>query len=289
MVQKAKGQKGKRPKINMTSEIKHLQLCYKDDGKMEIGIDEAGRGCFWGPIMAGAVIWPMKENWTEDHWKIVGDIKDSKKIAEKKRKRIAESIKKLSIGWGIGSVSAAEIDEQGITWANKEAFRRALAEIRGVIFNGGQRAVIDGAISIEPYVEGMEICTVVDGDATYLHVAAASILAKVGHDEWVEKYCAEDRDCAEKYSLLTSHGYGTAKHRDGLRTNGAHEHHRRTFVYRWLPVPEERPSRPRPDPASASDFPANNKQAKKVKNIIKNDIGEKCLIRLFTQTGNTSV
>jgi ribonuclease HII len=223
-----------------TDSHQHLSTRFKEiDNKVEIGIDEAGRGCFWGPIMAGAVVWPSVEKWTPDHWDIAGDIKDSKKIAEKKRRKIAAEIKRLASGWGVGSVSAAEIDEFGITWANKEAFRRAIAAVPENIL--WERIVIDGAISIEPPMAGIEVVTVVDGDANYLHIAAASIIAKVEHDDWIEEYCRKDTICAERYCLLTSHGYGTAKHREGLRANGAHEHHRRTFIYRWLPVPVPRP------------------------------------------------
>jgi len=223
-------------------EQKYLVSRHLSDGVQEIGVDEAGRGCFWGPIMAGAVLWPLEEMWTQEHFTVAPDIKDSKKIAEKKRRRIAESIKKLAVSWGVGAVSAAEIDEHGITWANKEAFRRALA-ICGRNTDGNVRVVIDGTISIEPVQTGDTVVTVVDGDATYLHIAAASILAKVEHDRWIEEFCVTNKECAERYSLLTSHGYGTAKHRDGLRAYGAHEHHRRTFVYRWLPDPDPSPAK----------------------------------------------
>lgn len=240
----------------ITTRCHHLSTRFGEtDAKVEIGVDEAGRGCFWGPLMAGAVVWPPIAEWTNDHWAIAGDIKDSKKIAEKKRRKIATEIRRLASGWGVGIVTAAEIDEHGITWANKQAFRRALAAVSESV--GWERVVIDGTISIEPPREGIEVMTVVDGDATYLHVAAASILAKVGHDDWVEEYCKQDTVCAERYSLLTSHGYGTAKHREGLRANGAHEHHRRTFIHRWVS-----------DPGLVRD--------------------EKCLIRLSTVSAGTT-
>lgn len=208
-----------------------LKLRYSDsDDLIEVGVDEAGRGCFWGPIMAGAVIWPPVEEWTEEHRAVVGSIKDSKKIAPKKREKIADEIRRLAQTWAVGSVSAKEIDENGITWANQEAFRRA---ITGLKF-APERLIIDGELSIYGW-EG-EQHTVVDGDATYLHIAAASILAKVDHDRWVQGYCDANPECAEHYGLRTSKGYGTKVHRDGLGTYGAHELHRRTFIRNYVPA-----------------------------------------------------
>ena len=205
-----------------------LQNHYGDDAVVEAGFDEAGRGCFWGPIMAGALIWPNEDDWTDSHRELAPDIRDSKKIAEKKRERICDAIQRLAITWGVGAVNAAEIDEKGITWANQEAFRRALSQLSVE----PERIIIDGTIGL-PNVPH-EQHSVINGDAKYLHVAGASILAKVGHDRVVKKYCEEYPDCETRYSLLSCHGYGTVKHREGLRTYGAHELHRRTFIYNWV-------------------------------------------------------
>jgi ribonuclease HII len=211
-----------------------LQSVFKDDSKVEAGLDEAGRGCFWGPIMAGAVIWPHESEWTDAHRKLMPNIKDSKKIAPKKRMVIAEDIKKLAKAWGVGSVSAKEIDEKGITWANQEAFRRAIAELS----LKPDRIIIDGTLNLTEF-EG-EKHTIVDGDATYLSIAAASILAKTTHDIWIQEYCEECPELNERYSMLSCHGYGTEKHRNGLRTYGAHELHRCTFIHNWIPGSPEK-------------------------------------------------
>lgn len=237
-----------------------LKLRHTDDDLVEVGLDEAGRGSFWGPIMAGAVIWPAEASWTDTHRKLGPQIRDSKRIAPKKRERIAAEIKELAVAWGIGMVGADEIDENGIQWANQEAFRRALAAVgsgsaiaAGNAAAGGagmttesakqtapidlrsspQRLLIDGVIGMPG--GDAEQHNIVDGDALYLPIAAASILAKVEHDHWIRSYCATDTACAEHYDLLHSNGYGTKKHRDGLGIYGAHQHHRRTFVRKYIP------------------------------------------------------
>ena len=103
-----------------------MKTTYSLGEAVEIGLDEAGRGCFWGPIYAGAVIWAPEEEWTDEHREIAPLINDSKKISEKKRDAIAAGIKANAIDWGIGNVSSTEINDKGMTWANQEAFRRAI-------------------------------------------------------------------------------------------------------------------------------------------------------------------
>ena len=205
-----------------------LRARHINDTIIEAGVDEAGRGCFWGPIMAGALIWPNEEDWTAAHRELAPDIRDSKKIAPKKRERVCEDIKRLAKSWGVGAVTAEEIDEKGITWANQESFRRAIAELH--VQPG--RILVDGTITL-PGFEG-EQHSIIEGDNTYLHIAGASILAKVTHDQMVQEYCHKNPDCETKYSMMSGHGYGTLKHREGLRTYGAHELHRRTFIYNWV-------------------------------------------------------
>jgi len=214
----------------MTTKRQPLTLRYKDDGVVEIGLDEAGRGSFWGPFMAGAVVWPAVEVWTADHKAISTEIRDSKKIAPLKRERLADEIKRLATSWHVGSVSNKEIDEHGITWANQEAFRRAVAGLKGI--EGPKRLLIDGELSIVDCAD--EQHTLVEGDNTYLVIGAASILAKVEHDRWVQGFCDGDEVCAQRYGLRTSKGYGTQVHRDGLVAYGAHELHRRTFIGRYV-------------------------------------------------------
>jgi len=220
-----------------------LSLRHTNDSLQEIGCDEAGRGCFWGPIMAGAVLWPPESVWTEEHNTVAPQIKDSKKISPKKREILADAIQRLALKAAVGVVSNAEIDEKGITWANQEAFRRAL---KGLDFPDedlkAARLLLDGELSIPDWLG--EQHTIVEGDNTYLCIGAASILAKVTHDRWVQAFCDGQEECAARYGLRTSKGYGTAVHRLGLQTHGAHELHRRTFIRRWIP---EEQSLPKPN------------------------------------------
>ena len=204
---------------------------------IEIGIDEAGRGCFWGPIFAGAVIWPPEEELTDEHKKVAPLINDSKKISEKKRDAIAIAIKSAAIDWGVGQVSAAEIDEKGMTWANQEAFRRAIDACSSGL--KPSLLLIDGVLGLpsgDKYGDVKYQC-IPGGDGLYLPIAAASILAKVSKDTYVKEWSAtseENKMVAAHYDLLKNKGYGTAKHREGLKAHGAHEQHRKQFIRNWL-------------------------------------------------------
>jgi ribonuclease HII len=211
---------------------KMLSKRFKEDSVVEIGIDEAGRGSFWGPIMAGAVIIPDEDTWTEKQRTLLTELRDSKKISPKKRERLADTIKELLPGTAVGIVSAEEINRNGITWANIEAFRRAVAGLR-LEDATSCRLVIDGVLAIDDWEGEQEL--MVEGDGTYMAIAGASILAKVEHDRWIQKYCEDNSECNEKYDLVKSKGYGTTKHREGIKNYGAHELHRSLYVQNWLP------------------------------------------------------
>ena len=209
-----------------------MKTTYSLGEAIELGIDEAGRGCFWGPIFAGAVIWPSEENWTDEHKGIAPFIKDSKKIPEKKRAAIAEKIKTLAVDWGVGHVNAGEIDEKGMTWANQEAFRRAMSACSSGL--KPDLLLIDGVLGLPDH--SIKFQCIPGGDGLYLPIAAASILAKVSKDAYVKEWCSSDENkaVAAKYDLLKNKGYGTAKHREGLKSHGAHEQHRKQFIRNWL-------------------------------------------------------
>jgi ribonuclease HII len=211
-----------------------LKIRYENDQQLEMGIDEAGRGCLWGPIYAAAVIWAPEDEWTEEHREIAPQIKDSKKLSEKKRDYIATAIQSLALDYGIGSVSAKEIDDDGMSYANRLAFKRAI-DASSVI---PDRVLVDGILAIEnEWLEEKgvaESVMVVDGDATYLPIAAASILAKTAHDQWVKDYISSHDDLEDKYNLLSCKGYGTEKHRAGVLKYGAEKEHRRLFLRKLL-------------------------------------------------------
>ena len=208
-----------------------MKITYSLGDTIECGIDEAGRGCFWGPLAAGAVIWAPEDEWTDEHRELCPLIKDSKKVTKAARPSIAAGIQSLAVDWGIGFVEASEINEKGMSWANQEAFRRALAACHSGL--EPEMLLIDGILRLPELPDGMRQTCIVGGDDLYMPIAAASILAKNGRDSWVEEWCSTNQVCADRYDLLSNMGYGTVKHREGLKNYGAHELHRTQYIRNW--------------------------------------------------------
>jgi len=204
-----------------------LQVRYANDTAIEVGIDEAGRGPLWGPLYAAAVIWVPEDEMSEEQFTLAQSIKDSKKITPKRRNAIATAIKDYAVDWGIGTVSAEEIDTIGITRANQLVFTRAL----GNLSVEPDRILIDGCLSIydAPWSFTEQVVEP-EADGRYLPVAAASILAKTEHDDWIRQFCELNENIAERYDLASNKGYGTAKHRAGVLKWGPHELHRKLFL-----------------------------------------------------------
>jgi ribonuclease HII len=203
-----------------------LKIRHTEDSALEVGIDEAGRGSFWGPLYAAAVIWPTEI--TEELQTITPMIRDSKKLSEKKRMYLEGAIKDLAIDWGIGRVEPSEIDTLGMTKANQLAFTRALESLNVV---EPERLLIDGCISIyDPPWSMIQQVVEPEADSIYVSVAAASILAKTARDTWIHEYCAINTNISDQYDILNSKGYGTKKHRDGILANGPHVLHRKLFL-----------------------------------------------------------
>lgn len=200
-----------------------LKLRYKDDEVIECGLDEAGRGCLWGPFYAAAVIWNSNSSEMETLSK---EIKDSKKISAKKRERLYHGIMTHGIV-GIGIVTSKEIDEWGMTKANRTAFERALAALS----TKPARILIDGCLAINTDIEQI---VEPEMDNNYLCVAAASIVAKVSRDNWVKTYVDKYPELQEHYSLNNCKGYGTLKHRNGILQYGKHDLHRNLFLRKIL-------------------------------------------------------
>lgn len=199
------------------------------DSKVEVGIDEAGRGCLWGPLVAASVVWPDESTWTDEIRAISSKIKDSKQLSAKARATLESQIRNHATSWSLGRVEPEEIDSLGMTKANRLGFERAL---EGITVTPG-RILIDGILGI-PHREGVEQIVEPRGDGTYLAIAAASILAKEGRDRIVKELCAIDTTLQEKYDLLNSKGYGTAKHRAGVQKHGMHAKHRKLFLRKLL-------------------------------------------------------
>lgn len=211
-----------------------LSVRFKADTLIEVGVDEAGRGCLWGPLYAAAVIWPPEEEWLDEHRDIAPGIQDSKKLTPKKRASLADAIQALAIDTGIGIVTPQEIDSYGMTMANKLAFQRALQSLSVP----PDRVLLDGILSLnEEYLTKHSIQeqdTIVDGDAKYLPIAAASILAKHARDTYVEEVVKQRPELETNYNLGSCKGYGTEKHRKGILTYGKDNDHRDLFLRKLL-------------------------------------------------------
>jgi len=204
-----------------------LKSRYKDDNLIECGLDEAGRGCLWGPFFAGAVIWKKEELWTDEIRELSALIKDSKKLSAKKRDKIYEGILKHAEAYGVGIVTSQEIDSWGMTKANRTAFERALNALN----IKPERILIDGCLAIDIKIEQI---VEPELDNTYISVAAASILAKVSRDKAIVEMTQKDNLLNEKYDLENNKGYGTLKHRNGILKYGKHELHRNLFLRKLL-------------------------------------------------------
>lgn len=178
------------------------------------GVDEAGRGPLAGPVYAAAVILP-------EHLEIPG-LNDSKKLTDKKRRELFPIIKEQAVAYGIAFASEQEIDEMNILQATFLAMKRAIAQLDGK----ADFALIDGNRETD---FGMDVMTVVKGDSRSANIAAASILAKVTRDEYMEKLAEE----YPQYGFEVHKGYGTKKHYDALREYGASPVHRQSFLKKF--------------------------------------------------------
>lgn len=179
---------------------------------MIVGIDEAGRGPLAGPVYAAAVLFrPDYENPAID---------DSKKLTAKKREALYEEIIASALGYGIAAVSAEEIDAINIYEATRKAMRMALSQI-----NAHYDLIITDAMPFSDLPK--PVIAMVKGDAQCLNVAAASILAKVSRDRYMDEL---DRRYPE-YGFAHHKGYGTKEHLAALDRYGAIEGvHRKSFA-----------------------------------------------------------
>lgn len=184
---------------------------FDDKYNIEVGVDEAGRGCLCGDVFASAVILPQTFNCDE--------LNDSKKLTDKKRREIRNKIEKGAIAYGIGRVSAEEIDRINILNASILAMHRALDSIpitADIIIVDGNR--------FKQY-HNIEHKTIVKGDAKYMSIAAASILAKTYRDD----YMMEMDKLYPGYGFAIHKGYPTKQHRQAIAKFGITDIHRKTF------------------------------------------------------------
>ncbi len=234
--------KSRQPRV-----INVLKTEYNEDKSIyEIGVDEAGRGPLFGRVYAGAVILP-KSNEIFNH----SLMKDSKKFTSKKKiDEVAEYIKENAIAWAVAYEDEKVIDDINILQATQSAMHKAILEVKkqmhlkNIISNNDNDnnnnslfLLVDGNY-FKPVTimntktnkfESIKFTTVEGGDNKYTAIAAASILAKVERDNYIDELCKNNPELVTNYGIDTNKGYGAKKHIEGIKEHGISIWHRRTF------------------------------------------------------------
>lgn len=212
-----------------------IAICFDvNKSIVEIGVDEVGRGPMFGRVYAAAVILP-KCSPDFDY----SQLKDSKKFHSKKKiNQVAEYIKQNAIAWSVKWEDEKTIDSINIRNATHRAMHRAIAEIinKDVTRPVGDTLLLIDGNDFKPFtcLRDDMLCevpnvTIEGGDNKFAAIAAASILAKVERDAYIEELCSAHPELNEKYDLLNNKGYGTKKHMDGIMAHGITEWHRKSF------------------------------------------------------------
>lgn len=184
---------------------------FLEKGRLEAGLDEAGRGCLAGPVFAGAVILP--EDFAHE-W-----LNDSKQISETKRYALREIIEEKAIAWSVAKLSPKEIDRFNILKSSFMAMHRAVRKLSVQ----PKHLLIDGNRFI-PYKKIDHTC-IIKGDAKYASIAAASILAKTYRDDYMKSAHKKH----PSYNWLKNKGYPTVEHRSAIKEHGPCVLHRHSF------------------------------------------------------------
>lgn len=184
---------------------------YYEQGWVEAGCDEAGRGCLAGSVYAAAVILPPDYHNER--------LNDSKKLTARQRYALRQDIERDAVAWAVGVVTPQEIDQINILNASILAMHRALDQLQV----RPEAIIVDGN-RFKPYRD-LPHTTIVKGDGKYLSIAAASILAKTYRDDEMVRLAQEYPD----YDWQHNMGYPTRKHREAIRQHGLTPYHRRTF------------------------------------------------------------
>jgi len=216
---------------------KSLQKFYIEDTSIyEVGVDEAGRGPLFGRVYTAAVILPKDDSF--DHYKM----KDSKKFHSKKKiEEVANYIKENAIAWYVSFEDERKIDEINILQATQNSMHDSIINVRKKLIslmkplNVNIQLLIDGnyfnpvKVISDSKIEFIPHLCIEGGDNKYSAIAAASILAKVARDNYIEELVKENPELIEKYGIDTNKGYGAKKHLDGIQKYGITKWHRKTF------------------------------------------------------------
>lgn len=212
-----------------------LKMFYQRE-KIEIGIDEAGRGPLFGRLYVAAVVLPKDGSFD------FSQIRDSKKITSKKKiAEIAEYIRLASLVWHVEFVESLEIDainiRQAVLKGMRECIRHMLEKLKTKGLDTDTFLLIDGN-DFTGYpifhentgtLESLPFETIPGGDNVYVSIACASILAKTARDEYIRDLCKSIPELDAKYGLAKNMGYGTKQHLDGILEHGISQWHRKTY------------------------------------------------------------
>lgn len=190
-------------------------IAYDEGFRLVCGVDEAGRGPLAGPVCAAAVILPSDLE--------IEGLNDSKKLTDKRRRALYDMITEQALAYGIAFASEQEIDGINILQATFLAMRRAVEQLAKT----PDLALVDG--NREPDFGEIPVKTIIKGDSLSANIAAASILAKVTRDRFME----EQDQIYPQYGFALHKGYGTQAHYAALREYGMCPIHRRTFLKKF--------------------------------------------------------
>jgi len=211
---------------------------HEDSNIFEIGVDEAGRGPLFGRVYAAAVILPKDDSF--DHSKT----KDSKKFHSKKKiEEVADYIKSNALAWSVAFEDEQTIDEINILQATQQAMHKAILSAKKdyfakvgleettihLLIDGNYFKPITNYNNEKKRFESLPFTCIEGGDNKFSSIAAASILAKVERDRYIDEICYENPELAERYSIDSNKGYGAKKHIDGIKEYGITIWHRKTF------------------------------------------------------------
>lgn len=189
------------------------------------GVDEVGRGCWFGPVFAAAVILPGA---AEAPLAAAG-LTDSKALTARRRAALVPLIQAEAQAWALGQASAREVDRHGIRLATERAMLRALQRLPVLAAPPVELLLVDGVLPLRGWPGPQR--TIVRGDSQCLAIAAASVLAKQARDALITRLAVAHPG----YGLERHAGYGTAVHRQALLNLGPTRLHRLSFLSRVLP------------------------------------------------------
>ena len=236
--------------VNSKPTQRPLKKCYSEnDVQYEFGVDEVGRGPLFGWVYAACVVLPKNDSFNHSC------VKDSKRFtSSKKIEEVASYIKKNAIAWHVSFEDETTIDTINILQATQRAMHSAIFETRKILMDTLSTdkspnilLLIDGNYfnpstfynKSRKIIEEIPHICVEKGDNTYTSIAAASILAKVERDKYINEMCLQHPELVSNYSIDSNKGYGAKKHIEGIKLHGVSKWHRMSFGICKLYKPHE--------------------------------------------------